>query len=360
MLPSEDGTMVQVVVLDDYVVDVDDNPLTVTIEDDVDQKDMHQAVTTEEDNVTIEDVNDDESDGCADEITDDTHSYNDDDQNEDYEKSVAKLTRAYLLREIRKSRNRINKKIATARLVKNTFGEKLDDEKFFQWLSEYLKFSSADEFRNYLKYADINAPFRGRKTKITKDIAVRIHNFWKENSIITVDRRNDRHDIKISPHKIHKLVRDIEDSNIEQFRNEKGKEKLKGHRHIYTKSLKALYEQFTLETGEEISMSSFYMLRPFYVMPPSIREMESCTCITCVNPHYLYKSYKKVIKKITKKRLPNSLTDFLTQNFQCTKDHGIDYWDIECINSTCKNSCQISLCNTKLQRVILMLNLYQP
>ena len=170
-----------------------------------------------------------------------------------------------------------------------------------------------------------------------------MYTFWKENSIISVDRRNDRHYVKVSPHKLHRLTRDIDDYNVKKFTTEKGKEKLKGHKHIYTKSVKGLHEEFTLKTGDSISLSSFYLLKPFYVLAPSIHEMESCTCINCVNPHYLYKSYKKVTKKLTGKVLPNSLTDFLTQNFKCSMNNEFDYWNSECIKGTCKNKCKIDL-----------------
>ena len=37
-------------------------------------------------------------------------------------------------------------------------------------------------------------------------------------------------------------------------------------------------------------MTVFYSLKPFYYMPPSEKEKQSCLCINCLNPQVLLKS----------------------------------------------------------------------
>ena len=71
--------------------------------------------------------------------------------------------------------------------------------------------------------------------------------------------------------------------------------------------------------------------------------MESCTCILCANPHYLYKSFKRNLKKHNGTILPDSLTTYLTSSFKCSKDHDINYFDVSCIIGTCENNCTITL-----------------
>ena len=64
--------------------------------------------------------------------------------------------------------------------------------------------------------------------------------------------------------------------------------------------------------------------------------MEGCLCTKCLNPHCLYDLLRKNIDD-----LPHSLTDYLTESFQCSKDSEINYPKLECINRTCKNNCEI-------------------
>ena len=74
--------------------------------------------------------------------------------------------------------------------------------------------------------------------------------------------------------------------------------------------------------------------------------MESCTCINCTNPHFLYASFKKNVKKSTGKVLSDSLTEFLTQNFECPKNNEFDYFEMDCIQGECNNGCRVELSGT--------------
>ena len=43
-----------------------------------------------------------------------------------------------------------------------------------------------------------------------------------------------------------------------------------------------------------------------------------------------------------KKKIPDSLTSYLTANIQCNKDEDVNFNKLECITGECKNSCAIS------------------
>ena len=59
-------------------------------------------------------------------------------------------------------------------------------------------------------------------------------------------------------------------------------------------------------------MSVFYNLKPFYCLPPSEKEKQSCLCINCLNPHALLKSINGY--RSSKKLAPHkSLTAYLKQ-----------------------------------------------
>ena len=74
--------------------------------------------------------------------------------------------------------------------------------------------------------------------------------------------------------------------------------KLHGHRHIHTKSLHQLYKD-VVKKHEFLSMSSFYRLKPFYILSPSLRETQTCGSIKCMNPHSIYSTIRMIRTMIT-------------------------------------------------------------
>ena len=40
-------------------------------------------------------------------------------------------------------------------------------------------------------------------------------------------------------------------------------------------------------------------------------------------------------------KLPESLSEYLTEYFECSKDHELSFPKLDCIKGTCKNSCHI-------------------
>ena len=122
-----------------------------------------------------------------------------------------------------------------------------------------------------MKFGEVTAPVRGRKCRVSDEVANKIYNFWKENSHIRVDRRNNRNVAKVYPEKINKLIHNIPDENVKLFQTERGREKLKGHRHIYTKTSRMLYKMFTLTSGEDISCSTS-ILKPALHISRSFKQ----------------------------------------------------------------------------------------
>ena len=56
---------------------------------------------------------------------------------------------------------------------------------------------------------------------MSDEVANKIYNFWKENSHISVDRRNNRDVAKVYPEKINKLISNIPDENVKLFQTER-------------------------------------------------------------------------------------------------------------------------------------------
>ena len=96
--------------------------------------------------------------------------------------------------------------------------------------------------------------------------------------------------------------------------------------------IREMFDKFKKEHPEcTYSMSLYWHCKPFYVVPPSDREMEGCLCKKCLNPHALYGVLKKHIKT-----LPLSLSEYLTMEFECRNDKVVNFPKVECIKGLWK------------------------
>ena len=170
------------------------------------------------------------------------------------------------------------------------------------------------------------------------DIVTRqtMYDFWKANSDISNDRRNARHIVKIKPSKLERVVSDLEDSNVTEYAA-KGGITFKAQKHIHSLTVRELYKNFKVKHPDlNGAYSLFYNCKPFYVTPASAREMGSCLCSKCLNPHALFSALKRNMKD-----LPSSLSEYLTSCFECQKDMSINFHKEQCIQGTCTKACSI-------------------
>ena len=240
----------------------------------------------------------------------------------------------YIKKEIRSSRFRLKRKIETAMFICSMFKNDMDNL-FTTWLSYELGFKTHEDFHEYLKFVEKVYTRNSSRARILTSDAESVHSFYKEHSIISVDRQNDRHMVHIKNTKLHELSRTVVETKFGP--------KLQANRYVYTKSTRKLYNSY-LKEHDFVSYASFLRLKPFYIMPPSNREMESCCCIYCLNPHGLYNAIKKSCGKEDK--FPDSLTEYLTQNFKCEKDSQ-NFHKIDCISGACGNQCSTKLNNVR-------------
>ena len=137
------------------------------------------------------------------------------------------------------------------------------------------------------------------------DIHEKIYQFWlhPETSVVSTDRREGRDKIKISKlNYLNRQLNAIQDDNIEEqtiaFKKTGNKKTyVTAQRLAYTKSVRELHKKFMELSGIDCFYSLFYKYKPFYVIPPTEREQESCLCIRCQNSHLLLKgvnSYRKM------------------------------------------------------------------
>ena len=59
--------------------------------------------------------------------------------------------------------------------------------------------------------------------------------------------------------------------------------KIKRQKRLLNDSIRNLHEKFVAETDCEISFTSFWRLKPFWIKPPTEKERDTCICRTCDN-----------------------------------------------------------------------------
>ena len=132
-------------------------------------------------------------------------------------------------------------------------------------------------------------------------------------------------------------ISDLVDENVSEINNKWGL-KVKAQKYVYGQHLNILYQDFLrLNPGKKDSISLYYKCKPFYISQANTWKMEASLCAKCLNPHALYNCLRKHIDN-----LPLSLTDYLTENFECSEHKDINYPKIQCIKGNCKNGCKIT------------------
>ena len=137
------------------------------------------------------------------------------------------------------------------------------------------------------------------------DIQEKIYQFWlhPETSVVSADRYDGWDKIKISKlNDLNRQLNAIRDDNIEEqtiaFKHMGNKNiYVTTQRLYYTKSVRELLKKFMKLSDVDCSSSLFYKYKPFYVIPPTGSEQQSCLCIRCENSHLLLKgvnSYRKM------------------------------------------------------------------
>ena len=244
----------------------------------------------------------------------------------DHHMMMVEASVAYLLQQLHLSKHSIKKRIATARHIKDMFNEKLEDEDFMEYLSRQLKFDSVTSFSDFLTWSEKDYSFvRGQRDhKIDIATAEKVVEFWKKHMVISVDRRNNRHQVRISREKCHPTYLEVKDDEVTGILANDGATetgKLQAHRYIYTKSFRKLYKSFLKENPTNfVSHGMFHRLKPFYIRKPTENEKQSCLCIKCQNAHGLYDPLKRNDPSLTQ-----SLTEFLTRQIKCEKDDRLSF-----------------------------------
>ena len=233
-------------------------------------------------------------------------------------------TLSYFKNLIKDGRRGHTAKVEGAKLLRKVFGDNIDNIDFQMWLVEKFRLKDREELISFLDY-ESGENFSFTRLVYSKDVRQQIYDFWKVNLVISVHRSNGRHYVKISKSNLLLQVLDLEDPDITAA------EKLQAHRYIATQKYRSLHKVYEEIHGIQIDFGTFVRLKPFYVVPPSEKEMEMCMCSNCLNPHCLYSAIKKIQKN---HNLPSSLSEYFCKGMKCSKETGTNYYYRDCILGT--------------------------
>ena len=149
------------------------------------------------------------------------------------------------------------------------------------WLAKSLNMKTIRLREMITKYNDINTKTSGRLN--TKE-CLEIYNFWKDNSITSVDRSNGRDIVRVAKVKFlqkYKHFHDLgnEEEQVVLKKTANKKQWVKGPRKVYSKPSRDLYLEYVNKNGSSVHFSTFYKYKPFYVTSPTEREKDCCLCI---------------------------------------------------------------------------------
>ena len=212
------------------------------------------------------DLLDSDNDGYAEEDENNNQVLNDEDVIR-FKDELVESTKRCIKTQLRLARYRIKQKAKVARFIIDFFDEKLAERSFFVWLGRELSIGGEKQFKDFLSYATKDKYYGYAKyhvnLTISFDLRVKVYEYWKNNSIISVDRRNDLYKIRTSKKKISNLAKDIIDDDVNSVVTKRGV-KLEARRYIYTKPVRTLHSAF-IDGNDYISLGTFWSLKPFYI-----------------------------------------------------------------------------------------------
>ena len=165
--------------------------------------------------------------------------------------------------------------------LKYCFTDVLDNHEFLSWLSKTLGYRSR---RLLTMINSLEKEWVPRRT-LGINIRADIYNFWKGNSVVSVDGRNGRDKVRVTKLKyLQGPCSGIEDNLIQKDIVLKRKTKLymQAQRMVQSDSIEAMLRNFNSGSLQEVNSSTFYRYKTFYVVAASEWEKQSCLCSICL------------------------------------------------------------------------------
>ena len=107
---------------------------------------------------------------------------------------LASITKEYFKKLVQRAKYSLKQKSNLAKLLVDFFGDNLKCDFYAEWLAQEIGICSLQELHNILRHKDTKS-ILGRPCNITVETKLKVQDYWKANSVISVDRRNQRNNI---------------------------------------------------------------------------------------------------------------------------------------------------------------------
>ena len=106
---------------------------------------------------------------------------------------------------------------------------------YAEWLAQEIGIYNLQELHNILRHKDTKS-ILGRPCSITVETKLKVQDYWKANSVISVDRRNQRNNIRVAKKSVSKIACDVldKDGRVTLVETKCGW-KFQSDKYIYTK-----------------------------------------------------------------------------------------------------------------------------
>ena len=228
-------------------------------------------------------------------------------------------------------------------ILHQCYGEQLfESEELMSWLAVKLNRRS-NRVLQILKSWKKEEEARGRKS-IPLTTKQQISDLWHENSITTVDRRNNRDFVSMPKAEYEKLLGGIvppSDIKVEEYQSKRNVFMVRVVRKVATKTVRQMQALAKKKIGSSISLGMVYNCKPFYIVKPTEREKESCLCKFCLNLRLAFQAYQALVRD--KAAVTSSMSEFFANGIKCEADNELGFSKLECIDEQCANEeCYLS------------------
>ena len=133
---------------------------------------------------------------------------------------------------------------------------------------------------------------RGRKHHLLSNMEIQaIYNCWIEHSLQSTDRQNGKSSCRIPKLQYMQLFKNVDmGADISEVKSKKGKTFLQAEKRISSCTVCKLQEKMKSQ-GIDVAPSTIQRYKPFFIIPPSDRELQLCMCKLCLNSNFCLTKY---------------------------------------------------------------------
>ena len=160
-----------------------------------------------------------------------------------------------------------------------------------------------------------------------------ISDLWHENSVTTVDRRNNRDHVSIPKDEYMKKLDGVvppEDVRVDEYFSKRNITMVRVVRKVSTKTIRQMHTLASKKIPSKVSLGMVFNCKPFYVVKPTEREKESCLCKFCLNLRLAFQAYQALLKD--QRKVVSSMSKVFSHGVKCElvrKSILASFWDIK-------------------------------